>query len=353
MYYIILSNIGLAVMVILLYLRYSHVRVSLTSEIKTLRRKFDEQSDSLRVADDRLVQGTMLDSQKIQSLLTEIDELRKEKENEVKLRLNAEKQVEMTLQKVQDLEHRMEDWTRMQDAVMQDSKDAIIKVGNELYRKLNDSYKQEVDTTRNLVGRVSKSVTDFFDNFKATLANPPKPQEVETTPKPEAAYELNLNIHVDDLAKKLVPELVETMKASGHLANKDYFLPANFDEQKAKLLLCEVAFVGNEVLNIIDFKACNYLAEFEQLCTQDKFAAENHLKQKLDKYFAYLSNPKYHESILKAMTATRVKFEKIITIVVVPTKQKLQLLKEIRYYEKARRYGFEVMDMDGVNNIVL
>lgn len=89
MYYIILSNIGLAVMVILLYLRYSHMRVSSTNEIKTLRRKFDEQSDALRAADEKLVQGTMVDSQKIQSLLTEIDELRKEKENEIKLRLNA------------------------------------------------------------------------------------------------------------------------------------------------------------------------------------------------------------------------------------------------------------------------
>ena len=37
-------------------------------------------------------------------------------------------------------------------------------------------------------------------------------------------------------------EIIETMKAAGRLANKDYFTVANFDEQRGKLLLCELVF---------------------------------------------------------------------------------------------------------------
>jgi CHASE3 domain sensor protein len=350
MYYIILSEIGMGVMMILVYLRYSHFRLSSTNEIKALRKKSDEQSEALRTADARLVEETRTDSQKIQNLLLEIDEMRKDKENEIKLRLSAEKQIELTLQKMRDLESRMNDWKVMQDAVMRDSKDAIIRVGNDLYKKLNENYKQEIETTRNLLGRISKTVTDFSENSSTPekiAAKTATPKIInQSTPKQEIKISENSS-------KKFISSLVETMKASGHLVNKDYFLPANFDAHKAKMLLCEVAFVSNDTLHIIDFKACHYLTEFERLKTGDKAAAENDLKQKLDRYFTYLSDPKYRDSISKVMATTKAKFSKVATVIALPSRLEMLNLKEIRYLDKASRFGFEVMDADGLSNIVL
>lgn len=354
MIYIILSNLGMAAMMIILYVRYSHFRISSTNEIKKLRKKTDEQSEALRVADERFVTEVKVDLQKIQTLMSEIDELRKDKENEIKLRLSAEKQIELTLQKMQSLEKRMEDWKVVQDAVMRDSKESMIRVGNDLFKKLNDSYKQEVETNKNLIGRVSKTVTDFFDNFSANPAAKSTAQsKIETSriAAPEVA-KLDLQ-NVETNSKHLISDLVGTMKASGRLANKDYFLPTNFDEAKAKLLLCEVAFLSKEILHVIDFKSCHYLAEYSQLKTNNKADAEIILKQKFDRYFAYLGDQKYRASIDKVMATTKAKFGKTTIVIAVPSNQELHILKEIHYYEKAHRLGFEIMDMNGLNNVVL
>ena len=335
-------------MMIILYFRYSHFRLSSTAEIKKLRAKCDEQSAALRVADQKLVEETKTDLQKIQTLMDEVSELRKDKENEIKLRLNAEKQIELTLQKMQSLEKRMEDWKVVQDAVMRDSKDAIVKLGNDLFKKLNDSYKQEVETNRNLIGRVSKTVTDFFDNFKTPAKTAP---EIAKSATPEVAEAEAPK--VENKTKELVADLVETMKASGHLANKDYFLPTNFDENKAKLMLCEIAFAKNQILYIVDFKACAYLAEFDQLKNSNKTAAQNQLKQRLDKYFNYLGDPKYRGSIDKAMSTTKVNFSKALVVIALPSSVELQAIKEINYRDKAQKLGLEFMDLDAINNVIL
>lgn len=338
----------MAIMMILLYFRYSHFRISSTSEIKQLRKKCDDQSAALRIADQKLVEETKADLQKIQALMSEIDELRKDKENEIKLRLSAEKQIELTLQKMQNLEKRMEDWKVVQDAVMRDSKESIVKVGNDLFKKLNDSYKQEVETNKNLIGRISKTVNDFF-----SVNSPTKTSQVKTTTRPViTASELILE-NIEDDSKHLISDLVKTMKASGNLANKDYFLPANFDENKAKLLLCEIAFVSKEILYLIDFKSCNYLAEFNRLKTNDKAAAQDYLKQKFDRYFSYLGDPKYRASIDKVMSTTTAKFTKTKIVIALPSRDELQALKEINLYEKAQKFGFEIMDLNGLNNVVL
>ena len=48
-----------------------------------------------------------------------------------------------------------------------------------------------------------------------------------------------------------IDDLIETMKVSGHLVNKNYFIPANFDSSKSKLLLCEVVFINGNQLCVI------------------------------------------------------------------------------------------------------
>ncbi len=349
MIYIILSNIGMAVMMMFVYFRYSRFRLSSTSEIRELQQKFDKEYEDKKSVEYKLAQIIKADNDKVEALLREIDEIRKEKEIEVKIRLGAEKQVELALQKTGEISARMKDWSLVQDAAMKDSKDAILKVGNDLYKKLSDSYKVEVETNKNLIGKISKNISDFFDKISAggVVANVGSVAGAVNVKKSSA------ETHPEDASKKLIADLVFTMKATGSLANKDYFLPANFDEQKAKLLLCEVAFINAEKLYIIDFKACNYFAEFNQQKDRDKSSAETVLKQKLDKYLAYLGNPKYLDSVLKALSSTKSKFNKNIITIILPSRDEVKIFREMYYYEKAHKAGFEVMDFDGINNLIL
>lgn len=353
MIYIIISNVGMALMMIIVYLRYSRLRVSSGKEIHDLHEKMVKEGDDRRTMENKLLLEAKDNSDKIEKLLHEINELRKGKEGEIRLRFEAEKQIELALQKNTEIQKRMQDWSIVQDAVMKDSKDAIVKMGNDLYRKMNETYKNEIETNKNLLGRVSKNITEFFDKISALRAQAPVSNVEKKYPTGAAKAAITESVAVENPAKRLVSDLVQTMKAAGYLVNKDYFLPANFEEQKAKLMLCEVAFIESEKLYIVDFKACLYLEEYKAMKTTNKTAAEGNLKLKLDKYLAYLGNVKYRESILKVMSVTKAKYDKNSIVIVVPSKQELQILKEIGYYEKARKVASEVIDFDGVNNLVL
>ncbi len=331
-------------MMIVVYLRYSKLRLSSAKEIDDLHKKISYEIDQKKAVQEKLLIETKTDGEKIEALLREIDELRKEKESEVKLRLEAQKQIELAMQRTDEIQKRMHDWSVVQDAVMKDSKDAIIKVGNELFKKLNDSYKNEVETNKNLLGKFSKNIADFFEKSVATVAAKTTANDVNIPTKKIAATAAK---STQASSPQLISNLVETMKANGWLANKEYFLATNFDQQKAKLFFCEVAFVSLDKLYIIDFKGSHYLEEY--LHSKD----EKVLKQKLDRYLDYLANPKYLDSILKVMATTGAKFDKSGIVVALSSKDELKILKDLNYYEKARKVASEILDLDGVNNLVL
>lgn len=336
-YYVIASNIGLAIMMLIVYIRYSKFRLSSAKEISELQKKVSQEVDQKKSIQERLLITTSSDGEKIEALLREIDELRKEKENEVKLRLDAQKQIDMAIQKTEEVEKRMHDWSMAQDAAMKDSKDAIIKVGNDLFKKLNDSYKNEIETNKNLLGRFSKNITDFIEKSVVAIS---KSKEKKSL----AAVGVKKSPATNS---KLLPTLIKTMKANGWLAGKDYFTAENFDEQNAKIFFCDVAFVSLDKLYIIDFKASSYFEEY-------RFAKdEAALKQKLDRYLDYLKNPKYLDSILKVMATADIKFEGKGIVIVIGSEDDVKTMKDLNYYDKARKIASEVLDINGVNNLVL
>lgn len=340
MIYIISSNIGLALMMIIVYARYSKFRLSSSAEIRELQKSLEVEIAEKKSLQEKLLIETKVEGEKVEALLHEIDELRKNKENEVKLRLAAEKQIELALQKTDEIQKRMHDWAVVQDAVMKDSKDAIIKVGNELFKKLNDSYKVEVETNKNLLGKFSKNISEFFEKSVANIAAK-SAGTTEVPTRKSASYTQGSS------ASKLVAKLVETMQANSWSVNKEYFLPVNFDEQKAKLFFCEVAFVSLDKLYIVDCKASHYLEEYQH--SRD----EKLLKQKLDRYLDYLSNHKYLDSILKVLSTAEVKFDSSGIVVALASKDEIKILKDLGYYDKTRKIASEILDFDAVNNLVL
>lgn len=339
MIYIIISNVGLAIMMIVVYARYSKFRLSSSAEIKDLRKKLEHESAEKKSFQEKLLEETKVEGEKVEELLHEIDELRKEKENEVKLRLEAEKQIELALQRTEEIQKRMHDWSVMQDAVMQDSKDAIYKIGNELFKKLNDSYKVEVESNKNLLGKFSKNISDLVEKSVNAAAAKAAAVASQVAPGKKAA--------TDAAASKLISKLAETMKSNGWKVNQEYFLPINFDEQKAKLFFCEIAFISLEKLYIVDVKASHYIEEYQHS------GDEKTLKQKLDRYLDYLANPKYQDSILKVLTMSGAKFDSSGIVIALASKEEIKILKDIGYYDKARKIASEILDFDAVNNLVL
>lgn len=365
MSYIIISNIGMALMMLILFVRYSHFRMNHKKEIDVVKKNYELKIFELKKAETAFdAEAIKAEAQKAEMLLKQVQELERERESESKLRINAEKQIDITNKKMQELEKRIEDWSMVQDSIMNDSREAIIKIGNDLFKKLNDSYKQEIQTNRNLVGRIVSVVEEnkeLLVKFNENINNS-QSFAVNKSVNNSDNQENNSNVSavqdskvesVDQASKKFINEIVETMKAAGRLANKDYFMSLNFDPARSKLLLCELVFVANDKIYFIDFKANRYLAQYNQLLETNPALAKKTFSENLEKYIAYLSNPKYLETLVKLMSSVKVAKDKNFVVLALPSKKEMTLIKDLQYFDKIKQLGIEVMDFDLIVNVVI
>ncbi len=362
MIYVTVSNLVCALLLIVLFVKHLRLKKTSTTTITDLQQKFEEELREVDVAENQLREGLMADNKKIESLTKEISDLkkekedllretaeaRKEKEDELRLRLETEKQIVLALQKTEDVQKRMHDWKAAQDAAMKDSQETIIKVGEDLYTKLTASHQVEVETNKNLI----EKVTELLRKTAASAApkSAPATAEEKTSAQPKISTASSTSAP-EDVAKKLALDLVQSMKDSNHIEGEKYFLPSSFEATKAKMFFCEAAFLQGDNLSIFDFKACNFLEEY--LNATDKVAAASRLTQKLDKYIAYLGNPKYHDSILRALATTSAKFNKTTITAILPAARDLEVLKEIGYYEKLSQTAAAILSFDEVLDLTL
>ena len=370
---IIASNVGMGLIMLIIYFRYSHFRISSNHEMKELRTRIDDQVKALQDGEQKLFNATKSETKKVEDLLREIDELRKSRENDIKLKAELEKQLEITLTQNKDLEKHLIDLKSTQEHIIQDTKEAVAKMGNDLYKKVNDSNKIEIETAKNLMGKAIKLISEYMEKIaKATIvaksssSNDNNNQHHENQ-KEETKIQINNNNQQESFKilplsnHQMVDDLIETMKVSGHLVNKNYFIPANFDSSKSKLLLCEVVFINGNQLYIIDFKSCHYFDEFnnknkKELSQNENPANEalNELTTKFKAYLTFLQNSQYQKSILSIFTNNKdLTIEKTFIIAVVSSRNDLQLAKTTKIYESFQQKNIQMMDFDDISNIVI
>ena len=370
---IIASNVGMGLIMLIIYFRYSHFRISSNREMKELRTRIDDQVKALQDGEQKLFNATKSETKKAEDLLKEIAELRKNRENDIKLKAELEKQLEITLTQNKDLEKHLIDLKSTQEHIIQDTKEAVAKMGNDLYKKVNDSNKIEIETTKNLMGKAIKLISEYMEKIakvaiiaKSSSSNDNNDQHHKNQ-KEETKIQINNNNQQESFkilplaSHQVVDDLIETMKVSGHLVNKNYFLPANFDSSKSKLLLCEVVFINDNHLYIFDFKSCHYFDEFnnknkKELSQNENPANEalNELNTKCKAYLTFLQNSQYQESILSIFTNNKdLTIEKTFIIAVVSSRNDLRLAKTTKIYESFQQKNIQMMDFDDISNIVI
>lgn len=343
MIYLIIGYVIAILLMVLLYSRYSEFRVKAANERMAISEKYESELNSLRESNDRYLTDLQAKTQQANDILREIDELRKEKENETNLRLNTEKQVELSLQKTKDIEKRIQDWHDAQTAIMDDSMEAILQVGNDLFTKLNDSYKEEAQHNHNLIEKLTKDLKEVLQ----------KKHEEQPNSKTSSSNVRDVFITQNKTIATQLTKLINISKSLTLNAAKDYFTKENFDENKKPFMLCEYALIKDREIYLVDFKTLNYLNEYEKISKKDKDLAVNTLKQRLDKYFAYLTNPKYQQSILKILPDNNSNKKTINLALLVANAKDLELIKNLGYLQKAQIANIKIFDSNNINDILL
>lgn len=292
MIFVILTAVALVAIIAVLHFENHKLKSFFLTELHNLSSSVDHELQDQKTDIEKLAHGSHADA-----LPNEITVLKQEKENEIKLRIEAEKQAAIALQRITEIEKRMNDWKILQDAMLKNAKEAMIEAGKEA-----------------------------FQNIKQTPVKP---------------------------SNSLVASLLQAMNKTKFIEGKNYFLPSTFDANQAKSMFCEIALIDQNKLYILDFKGGSYFKEYNNLIAKDPKTAENLLKQRLDKYFDYLGNQKYYDSISALVLKTNPKLDNGYVIMVLPSKNDAEVIKKLNYSEKAANMAIDVAFLDEIKSLVL
>ncbi len=339
MSFIILGYIPLVVACAIFYIRLNSYQQAAENEIVELKTKLDDTLGKYATLQSQIIKDSKVDSGKIEFLLVEIEGLRKEKEEEVRLRLEAEKQIENALQKAGEIEKRMSDWKSLQDAIARDYKDEVARMNNELFKKVQEVYKMESESNKNFISAALRNIGDYLGSSNELQAD-------------------DIKAFVDHdtgstLTKHLLDELAQILQENGHTGGKDYFLPMHLAPQKSKLMLCEMFFVINQRLYIIDLKGYHYFEDYLQQKSRNNAEATQNLKSKLNYYIPYIGNLKYQESILKLVNNLHVKFKQVSVVFVVLEAAHIEIIEEMGYAPMIGEHNnLEVLTIDQISHLI-
>lgn len=252
------------------------------------------------------------------SAIKEIENLRKEKESETKLRVEAEKQVELALQKNEDVQKEIEDWKNIQESNLQDATDAIEKMGDDLYENLAEHQRSE---NEELISKFEEKIKDVYEylakidqQLQHILHKNPTPENTKNS------------IAEDDVVATSQKLLENVLKAADLKPEVDYFMKHNLPEMAKKSVPCEAMIVLNQdSAVIIDIKSTKFFAELFLSRKKNLANADDLFRQKIDRYLAYLTNPKYQSNIIKYFSKNGVIASDIqhVLIMLVPSQNEI------------------------------
>lgn len=359
------------------------------SEISNEKERITSNLQSMRLEIDNLKKGNgthkftdgVLNKNKggnynedLKSLLDEIETLRKEKEEEMMLRLEAEKQIELALQKTMEIQKRMDDWKVIQDSSMKDSRSAIIGVGNDLYQKLSKNTESKVKEQNQFFDNSIKNFSSYLEQItkkiefleknnvefakeikKITkLDNQVKPSVIQTAQNKDIAASsstLSQDKNLDE-TKLIGKNIEEYLKKTGYKAKKDYIFDRDLNDQERSSVFADCLLVKKNHLYILDFKSQHYFEYYKNKSSAEQQKMIAAFKEKLDKYILYLNNPKYKNSIATIASNHNLKFEPISIIAAVLSIKELQIIDQLDYAKKFNNYNIKILDVEQIKQMI-
>ncbi len=338
MIYIIGIGFLVVIALVIIYHRYdkiNSINSALNKQIQDLESKIISITDDFEC---RILLEEKLYDIRIEDLKKTIDLLTQEREQEAKLRIEAERALAESYRKAKDVENRMERWAKIQEDNIKNSTKVMLEVSQDINNKLNRSHKFEIENSKNLISRFSQNIADLFER---SLNNKKTEREIENSNK-------SFN---NNLLQELIQEATSSFRSIDLKSGVDFFSSENFDKENIKSFNCELALINKKTLYALDFKGCSYLSDYYH--TSKKItSAEETLKKNLDKYFSYINSDEYRDSIRFVLPETHSEFNNFCPTIVLQTQKDIYQIKSIHYYGKARKLNISIICFDDIIKLV-
>lgn len=324
---------------------------SMRNQVEALEMQFQEEVNKRSDSENVFSSTISKEQDEIKTLLEEIKILHSEKEEEMQLRLEAQSQIDLALQKTKDIQKRMEDWKIIQDAAVDDAREEISELGDQLADRLSEEFKKDTAKNKEIILNLQRNLSLMMVKFGLTPIHFDEPQSFETAEKPtEKRENKSEEIKKDNAKKELIAEkqLKEEVKnlleKNGFTYEQDFFLNVNIMEYKsaAKPVIIDCILVeDDEAASAFSFKLAKYVEEYKNS------GEEKILEQKLDKLIIYLKNEKLTKAVLQ-WVKNKTQKETMTTlnlITPVPSSKYTDILEDINYLEKFENENIEVLDI--------
>lgn len=333
-----------------------HYEEQLTSEIEKRKEselRYQNQIQSLKLGVPTQVSGSVESKEVVDSLVVEVNNLRKEKDQELKSRLEAEKQIELALQKTADIQRRIDDWKIIQEANLKDATDVIIKVGNDLYGRLIENHHAESETIRNKVDDTVKNIYDYLEKIvkQVQFLNV---HNVDTHKAVSAAISINSDaVNINHSSRNL-----EDVLKSAHLQpGIDYFMHHNLPEEVRKSVLCEsMIALDQENVIIVDIKSARFFLELFSGRARGDENVEDNFQQRMDRYLTYLTNQKYRSNVVNYFAKQQIIFPdaNVSLVMLVPSEKEVEAFQELgdEYMQILEDNSINLHSLKSLSNLV-
>jgi hypothetical protein len=333
-----------------------HYEEQLTSEIekrKESEAQYQNQIKSLKAGVPTQVVGSEESKLVVDSLVLEVANLRKEKDQEVKSRLEAEKQIELAVQKTNDVQERIGDWKIIQEANLKDVNDVIVKVGNDLYERLITDYHAESEIIRNKVDDTVKNIHEYLEKIvkQVQFLNV---HNVDTNRAVNAAISINNEeVNINHSSRNL-----EDVLRSAHLQpGVDYFMHHNLPEEFRKSVLCEsMIMLDQDNIIIVDIKSARFFLELFSGRAREDELVEEEFPKKMDRYLTYLTNKKYRSNIINYFARQQIinPDVNISLVMLVPTEKEAEAFGDLgdKYMQILEDNNINLHSLKSLSNLI-
>ncbi|MCH2546279.1 MAG: DNA recombination protein RmuC [Alphaproteobacteria bacterium] len=280
-------------------------------------------------------------------LLAERTALKERLESETQARYEADKQLELIRQRMDDMQLRMRDWDTQREESVKAAKAAILEAGGHMSNKLLEDHKREQEVTKKeqeaRVKETTKTLLEQVTHITQSVSTL-REQTQDTQKRMETVWQaLSSPSGAGQLAEI---GLENTLKNLGLEAGRDFIMQYALSDQDSgsRLRPDALLYLPQDVVIVVDSKASKFVLDIAKAENEvDHAAALDRLKTTMNRHLKELSSKDYSNAVLNQFKASGngSHIRVMLNVMYLPSESALERLKEADrdFAEKAEKAG--------------
>lgn len=238
-------------------------------------------------------------------LISERRELRDKLDTAIEAKHQAEKQLELSEQKMADMELRMKDWQAQREESIKAAKAAILEAGGQMSNKLLEDHKREQEVNKKQQEEMLKKTTaSMFEQFTSLTQTVATLHDKTQTTSQHVSNVLRALSNPSGAGQMAEAGLENMLKNLGLENKRDFIMQYSITDQESgnRLRPDAIVFLPQDVIIVVDSKASKFLLELGEVeGAEAQAATREKLRVTMQKHVRDLASKDYTQAVQQAL----------------------------------------------------